>query len=96
MQLGAPKAVQTAINQSAAGQTHNSSSNSAEPDGIEDTGSAAGFAAPTYSTLDISEVEVPTDVGKAVDNFPVPNRLRCEVSRQQSCTYFRYTLHGPG
>lgn len=95
MHLGASKALERATNQSAAGQTHNSS-NSAEPDGIEDTGGAAGFAAPTYSTLDISEVEVPTGVGKAVDNFPEPQRLRSEGSRQQSYTYFRYTLHGPG
>lgn len=46
--------------------------------GVKDRGGAAGFASPKYSTLDDSEVDVPTDIGKAIDNFLVLDGLRTE------------------
>lgn len=50
--------LETATNKSDVVQMHNDSSNIAGLDGTEDIGGAAGFAAPTYSTVDKLEEKV--------------------------------------
>lgn len=82
--LAVHKAMKITINQGDIGKTHNSS-NSAKSDRVEDTGGAAGFIEPTYSTLDDSEVKVPTDVCKAVDDFLVLDELHPKTVLS-SCT----------